>query len=85
MLGTMLWFNREKGYGFIRTQDDERLYVAGSGFLPGHEPERRCRGQEVTFEREIAEGDTRAVNVSFLLQAQPRRARVRSVRGGRAL
>ena len=85
MLGTMLWFNREKGYGFIRTEDDERLYVAGSGFLPGHRPAGRCRGLNVTFERHVAEGDTRAVNVSFAPEAQPPRARSRSTRGGRAL
>jgi cold shock CspA family protein len=85
MLGTMLWFNLEKGYGFIRTEDDERLYVAGSGFLSGHEPARRCRGQHVTFDRHVAEGDTRAVNVSFVAETQPRRARIRSARGGHPL
>jgi cold shock CspA family protein len=25
MLGTMLWFNVEKGYGFIRTEQRERV------------------------------------------------------------
>lgn len=85
MLGTMLWFNREKGYGFIQTEDDERLYVAGSGFLSGHQPARRCRGQKVTFDRHAAEGDTRAVNVSLVPLAQPPRARIRSARGGHAL
>lgn len=85
MHGKMLWFNLEKGYGFIQTQDDERLYVARSGFLHGHEPPRRCRGQEVTFERHVVEGDTRAVNVSFVPPTQPRRARTRGARSGRAL
>ena len=33
--GEMLWFNVDKGYGFIQTQDDERLYVAASGFRDG--------------------------------------------------
>ena len=25
--GTMLWFNEEKGYGFIQSEDDERVYL----------------------------------------------------------
>jgi cold shock CspA family protein len=85
MQGTMLWFNLDKGYGFIRTEDDERLYVAESGFLPGHQPERRCKGRVVSFDRQIAEGDIRAVNVSFAAQSDPRRARARHARGGSAL
>jgi cold shock protein len=85
MQGTMIWFNVEKGYGFIRTEDDERLYVARDGFAEGHDPEPRCKGREVTFERVVAEGDTRAVNVTFLAQDEPRRARLRHARGGRSL
>jgi cold shock CspA family protein len=81
MQGTMLWFNLDKGYGFIHTEHDERLYVAHSGFLPDHQPEARCKGREVSFERHVAEGDTRAVNVSFIEQADPRRARLRHAHG----
>ncbi len=84
--GKMIWFNNEKGYGFIRTEDDERLYVAQSGFLPEHVPASRCAGHEVTFERLGVEGDTRAVNVSFPPTADPaRRARLRSPRTGSKL
>jgi cold shock CspA family protein len=85
MQGTMLWFNVDKGYGFIRTEHDERLYVARSGFLPDHQPESRCKGREVTFERQAVEGDARAVEVSFVVQSEPRRARLRHARGGRSL
>lgn len=85
MQGTMLWFNTDKGYGFIRTEQDERLYVARSGFLPDHQPATRCKGRQVIFERHVAEGDTRAVNVSFVAQADPRRARLRHARGGHTL
>lgn len=81
MQGTMLWFNLDKGYGFIRTEDDERLYVAQNDFLPDHEPAARCKGREVNFERLVAEGDTRAINVSFVEQADPRRARRRHGQG----
>ena len=31
MQGTMLWFNLDKGYGIIRTEHDERLYVDSAG------------------------------------------------------
>jgi cold shock CspA family protein len=85
MRGTMLWFNVDKGYGFIRTEHDERLYVATSGFLPDNEPESRCKGREVTFERDSAEADARAVEVAFVVQDEPRRARLRHARGGHSL
>jgi len=85
MLGTMLWFNIEKGYGFIQTQDGERLYVARSGFLPSHEPKPRCKGREVSFHRQVHEGDTRAFEVSFVTREDPMRARLRTPRAGRSL
>jgi cold shock CspA family protein len=81
----MLWFNIDKGYGFIRTEGDERLYVARSDFLPDHQPALRSRGREVIFERREVEGDVRAVTVAFDVQSDPRRARLRHARGGRAL
>jgi cold shock CspA family protein len=85
MQGTMLWFNVDKGYGFIRTEDEERLFVDRSGFLPEHDPAPRCKGRQVSFERHVQDGDARALAVSFVMHAEPRRARLRSARGGRAL
>ena len=85
MQGTMLWFNADKGYGFIQTEEGERLYVARSGFLPKHAPMPRCKGREVSFQRQVSEGETRAVEVSFVSHEEPQRARLRSPRGGRAL
>ena len=81
MQGTMLWFNVDKGYGFIRTEGDERLYVARSGFLPNHQPHPRCKGRQVSFERQATDGDVRAVEVAFVVQSEPRRARLRGGRG----
>jgi cold shock protein len=83
MQGTMLWFNADKGYGFIRTEDDERLVVGLSGFAVGHEPAPRCKGREVTFDREADAEGARAVNVAFVEHDEPRRARLRHARGGR--
>lgn len=85
MQGTMIWFNLDKGHGFIQTEEDERLYVALDGFLTEHQPERRCKGREVTFEREDSNGEPRAINVSFVLRGDPRRARLHSARGGHKL
>ena len=85
MRGTMLWFNADKGYGFIRTDHDERLYVDRSGFLPDHQPAARCKGRAVTFERAALEGDIRAVEVAFVAESDTRRARLRRGRGGSPL
>jgi cold shock CspA family protein len=86
MNGKMLWFNSEKGYGYLQTENDERLYVASEGFLPKEEPKARCAGRHVTFEREDAEGEPRAVNVAFVPESElPNRARLRTPRSGSKL
>ena len=85
MEGTMLWFNVEKGYGYIETELEERLYVARGSFLPEHEPAARCKGRPVRFERELVDGEACAVRVFFLAQSDPRRARMRHSRGGNSL
>ena len=72
----MLWFNAEKGFGFIRTEDDERLYVELSGFAPAESPPGRCAGRTVTFERQAGDREPCAVNVAFLSDANARRARL---------
>ena len=68
MRGKMVWFNAVKGFGFIRTEEDERLYVHTSGFAPGQIPVGRCADKQVSFEREIAdvEGGYQAVGVSMI-------------------
>jgi cold shock CspA family protein len=88
MQGKMLWFNGEKGYGFIQTDEDERLSVASSGFLPNEAPETdaRCAGRPVTFERVADDGEPHAVNVAFVPDGElPNRARLRSPRSGSKL
>ena len=86
MDGAMLWFNVEKGYGYIQSEDDERLYVDSSSFLPGHEPKPRCKGLPVTFERQAHDGEPRAVDVAYAgSPPEARRARLRHSRGGSSL
>jgi cold shock CspA family protein len=77
MRGRMIWFNAEKGYGFIRTEDDERLYIHESGFAPGHVPTGRCAGNEMSFDRQPAdvEGGHQAVEAMVVQDVVQRRAR----------
>jgi cold shock CspA family protein len=76
--GAMLWFHEEKGYGFIRTDDGERVYVERAGFVDGVAPVGRCAGLAVELRVVEQNGKQVAVDVS-LVEAQPtRRARRRS-------
>jgi len=78
--GDMLWFNNEKGHGFIETSTGDRLRVEASDFRNGP-PEGRCAGLGVTFRVE-GEGDSaRAADVAFPEDAPPRRARIRRSAG----
>jgi cold shock CspA family protein len=78
MRGTMIWFNAEKGHGYISTEEEERLYVATDGFSDGEVPAGRCAGLSVVFDREHAgDEEARAVRVRFETTEPPRRARRR--------
>ena len=78
--GDMLWFNNEKGHGFIETAAGDRLRVEGSGFRNGP-PEGRCAGMQVTF-HVAGDGEAaRALDVAFPEDAPPRRARIRRSAG----
>ncbi len=83
MRGTMLWFHEEKDYGFIATEDAERLYVHGTGFSGGARPKGRCAALAVDFVVKVDEGTRRAEEVVFLTDVAPRRARRRhgAIRG----
>jgi cold shock protein len=78
--GTMLWFNVDKGHGFIESDGGERIYVDLNGFGEGAEPAPRCKGREVLFE--LVEGDQgmQAVNVRYVEPMEQRRARLRRAR-----
>jgi cold shock CspA family protein len=79
MLGEMLFFNQEKGGGFIRTEEGERLYVDRTSFLPGEAPDGRCAGLKVTFVRRPTEGEheSAAFDVAMVPDAVGGRARRR--------
>ncbi len=77
MLGKMLWFNEVKNFGFIQTEEGERLYVHRSAFLSGHAPVGRCAGVAVAFGVSGGEGGRTAVDVSVVAEADHGRARPR--------
>jgi hypothetical protein len=82
MRGTMLWFNEAHDYGFILTEEGERLSVLGPAFAGGARPKGRCAQAPVTFEVTDNEGRRQADGVSFVPEVAARRARLRR-RGGR--
>ncbi len=79
MRGEMLFFNEERGSGFIRTEEGERLYVDRNGFLPGEAPEGRCAGLKVDFIRVEGTGEHEhvALEVSLVEELAGGRARRR--------
>lgn len=84
MRGEMLWFDEKKDFGFILTEDGERLYVDRAGFLPGDAPVGRCAHMKVAFEREGgSNGTPHAVGVTLVEDEAPRRARMRRQHGAR--
>jgi hypothetical protein len=69
----MLWFNATKDLGALRTDEGDRLDVAGAAFLAGEKPLGRCAGRTVEFERD----DEGIRHLAFVPDSNPRRARKR--------
>jgi cold shock CspA family protein len=82
MRGTMVWFNEEKGHGYISTETGERLYVSEHGFLDGNAPKGRCAGLAVEFEIATSMNGRQAVGSVLVEEDPPLRARRRH-RAGR--
>jgi cold shock CspA family protein len=78
--GELLFFNQERGDGFIRTAEGERLFVERASFLPGEVPEGRCAGTAVEFTRRGTDGEHlfAAFRVSRIPDSPSGRARRRS-------
>jgi hypothetical protein len=74
----MIWFNEAKDYGFIRTEDGERLHVERDGFVDGAAPVGRCAGLPVKLTVGERDGERSAVDVSLVVDEPSRRARRRS-------
>jgi cold shock CspA family protein len=76
MQGKMIFFNEEDSYGFIRTEEDERLLVRRSGFVQAA-PVGRCGGTEVEFSVREMDGEREAVEVALVPDGAHGRARRR--------
>lgn len=77
--GEMLWFNEEKGHGYIATDAGERLYVDAAGFADSH-PVGPCAGLVVEFEVDEGPDGRFARGARLVEEAAPRRARRRGSR-----
>jgi hypothetical protein len=75
--GAMLWFHEAKGYGFILTDEGERLYVDRGGFVNGLAPVGRCAKLAVELRVEERDGRRIAVDVTLVPEQRTRRARRR--------
>jgi hypothetical protein len=78
MKGAMLWFDEAKDYGFVLTDEGERLYVDRDGFVDGAAPVGRCARLPVEFSIGERDGERIAIDVSLVSEEPPRRARRRS-------
>jgi cold shock CspA family protein len=76
--GKMLWFDEAKHYGFIFTDEGERVYVDRDGFVDGAAPVGRCAGLVVRLDVTEREGERVAANVSLVPEESHGRARRRS-------
>ena len=76
----MLWFNETKDFGFIETEEGERLYVHRKAFVAGA-PVGRCAGLAVEFEITGADDDRAATTVSIVPDSAHGRARHRRSSG----
>ena len=79
MRGKMVWFNEEKGHGYITTEEGERLYVSEDRASPrANAPKGRCAGLQVEFELTRTTARAEAMRV----RSRRRQARRRAPGGG---
>jgi len=64
MKGTVKWYDRVKGYGFIQTEDEKDIFIHRSGLEVSHTELEA--GQAVEFEIEMREKGPVAIKVKRL-------------------
>ena len=57
--GTVKWFDRKKGYGFIHMEDGQEVFVHASGIESGHETTMKHlkTGETITCGIDTTDGD----------------------------
>jgi hypothetical protein len=78
MKGMMLWFDEAKDYGFVLTDEGERLYVDRDSFVDRAAPVGRCARLPVELSFAERDGQRIAVDVTLVPEESRRRARSRS-------
>jgi CspA family cold shock protein len=69
MNGSVLWFNTEKGYGFIKPDDGSKdLFVHFSGISKSENTNKLAKDQRVEFSTSENEKGRIAINVRVLIE-----------------
>lgn len=64
--GTVKWFNNEKGYGFIKTNEGEDVFVHFSNIKENGHNKDLHEGEDVSFDIIQADRGPSAINVQKL-------------------
>jgi cold shock protein len=62
MIGTVKWFNSQKGFGFITTENGNDVFVHFSG-ISGNGYKTLDEGEKVSFDLTNGERGEQAINV----------------------
>jgi cold shock protein len=65
-IGTVKWFNTEKGFGFIEVEGEKDVFVHSSAILGNDSRKSLEEGQKVQFETEKGPKGLQAIEVSAI-------------------
>lgn len=69
-VGTVDWYNRQRGYGFIKQEDGTSVFLHASAW-PDAAERRPTPGAQVSYLVQYAEKGPRAVDVRILEEPEP--------------